>query len=509
MAEPNSPSASGAAAEEPNSIEMPNLSTADVLKIHKQMVGEIFNLAGKKRREHPECYAACVLKLQNTNVIRATEFAIWFNYANKVARSHNFYMIPATIAVTIAAVLNQKQTNVDPGGIPSVMNLFSKSSVWAYLGTAIEVWPRLKGARFLVKQADNRLERPTPGKTSGGRVCVHTNELDRVTPLMLLSTARINGWTTPVPGASWLKKGSDDCEQIIHRHKALEDGRKVIEKLGNRNFKQDDKIFVRAMKAWLSEPVIRILPEDIKNRCSQYDKDWLPTISASGEDLNKWRYKGEIEGPVASLMSHDIDWQDLAQKVQDRKSTKAIKTVVEFAETARAIRQSQKSYIAKVVSDLEEVRKTLFEQRSDCLSLKRVFGSALNQCFLNQETDGRRNILVGALQRLFDNIVYVVPENHALCRASIDMASIDMASKVDGTITQCIDFEVARAKVRHEQRLKSNHELTWRNERVDDIAKEVDSLEPGAASPDLILRSRINLILDLADATVILESLPR
>ncbi|KAF4944889.1 hypothetical protein FSARC_14549, partial [Fusarium sarcochroum] len=506
MEEQNPPSDYEAAAtKEPDSIHTPNLSAVVIRRIYNQMVSEIFKLAGRDPHDHPECFAACVLKVDSTEVIRASDFTTWgnhpllageldqFNRANKAGRSNVFYMIPATTAVTIAAVLNQKYINVDSCDISSAMNLFSKSNVWAYLGTAIDVWPQLADTQFLVKQHEKSSERPVVGKGAFGKVCVHTSEFDRITPLMLLSMARINGWVKPVPGASWLKKDAVDCEQIIHRRKALNDGKKVIEKLGNRKFKQDDKIFMRGMRAWLSEPVIRVLPDDIKN-----------PISASEEDLKKWKFMGKTEGTVASLISHDIDWQDLAHKVQDGKSTEAIKTVVEFAEKVRAIHQTRRNYISDAAPGLMEVRKTLLEQQSDCPPLQQVFGSALNQCFLSQETDGRKNILIGALQRLFDNIVYVVSRSHALCSAFLDLAS-----KADATIIPCLDLDVARAKARHQQRLKSNEELAWRNERVADIAKEVNSLEPGSTSPDSILRSRINLILDLADATILLESLPR
>lgn len=149
-----------------------------------------------------------------------------------------------------------------------------------------------------------------------------------------------------------------------------------------------------------------------------------------------------------------------------------------------------------------EIRKTLLENKADIPASQAVFSSALNQCFLSQEANGRKNILVGALQRLFDNIVDVVTIDHSLCSAFFDLAS-----NVDEVVISCIDLNVDRAKKRHQQRIKLNDELSCRNEVVTSVAETVTNLEPSSSTPGAILRSRICSILDSADALTIQESL--
>jgi hypothetical protein len=255
------------------------LSPSTIHRIQDQMVGEIFKLAGRDPKQHAACFAACVTLTETTKVVYATDMSTWLNdnpisiakvlddfkNSDRAAKASNICMISATTAVTIAAFLNQQHVYVDEKVNQHVTKEFSK--IWAYLGIAIDVWSQVEDSQFFIKTDPESLEYPVVRKISRGRFVVKTPETgEEITPLMLLATARLNDWVTPSPDASWLKKAKVDSEQIIHRRKALNDGKNVLEKLGNRKYKQNDKIFMREMKAWLSEPIIRVLPDDIKNR---------------------------------------------------------------------------------------------------------------------------------------------------------------------------------------------------------------------------------------------------
>ncbi|KAM0197057.1 hypothetical protein ACHAPI_005278 [Fusarium lateritium] len=485
------------------------LPPSTIHRIQDQMVSEIFKLAGRDPKQHTACFAACVKLTETTKVVYATDMSTWvkdnpisiakvlndFKNADRTAKTSNICMISATPAVAIAAALNQQHIYVDEKVNQCVTKEFSK--IWAYLGLAIDVWSQIEDSQFFVKTHPESSEFPVVRKISRGRFLVRTPETGQeITPLMLLATARLSGWVTPSPEASWLKKAKVDSEQIIHRRKALNDGKNVLEKLGNRKYKQNDKIFMREMKAWLSEPVIRVLPDDIKNRVC-----WLPTIDGAEEDLDVWRFPAKADATVATFFSDDIDWQKLALTIRDEDSTRAVKKLFQLAEEAREIQRSQKDYLPNAVPNLMEIRKTLLEGKADSAPSQAVFSSALNQCFLSQEANGRKNILVGALQRLFDNIVDVVPIDHSLCSAFFDLAS-----NLDEVVISCIDLNVDRAKKRHQHRLKLNDELTCRNEVVASVAETIVNLEPGSTTPGAILRSRICSILDSADALTIQES---
>ncbi|KAJ0137523.1 hypothetical protein HZ326_19519 [Fusarium oxysporum f. sp. albedinis] len=93
---------------------------------------------------------------------------------------------------------------------------------------------------------------------------------------------------------------------------------------------------------------------------------------------------GKTGATLASLVSDEIDWIQLAQQVNDAESTAAVKKLVELSD------------------------------KPGCQSFQQVFGPAWNECLLSQEADGTKNIIVGALQRLFDTIAYVFPRTHPM-----------------------------------------------------------------------------------------------
>uniref|UniRef100_A0A0D2XZ90 Uncharacterized protein n=1 Tax=Fusarium oxysporum (strain Fo5176) TaxID=660025 RepID=A0A0D2XZ90_FUSOF len=212
----------------------PPLSARTAQRIHEQVTREVFRLAGRDPDNHMECFKACIKTIENTKVIETTDYAIWesqepiasplkeFSNTNRTTKSGNFYTLSPTTVVAIAATLNLKHVIANSNvNNKHVVNTVSPSAVWAYLGIAINAWPQ---------------------------------------------TARFNGWVKSAPGAPCLKKRTVDAPQIIHRRQALSEGKEILEKLGNRKFKQNDPALIREVKAWLSEPIILVLPEEAKNR---------------------------------------------------------------------------------------------------------------------------------------------------------------------------------------------------------------------------------------------------
>ncbi|EMT70136.1 hypothetical protein FOC4_g10008581 [Fusarium odoratissimum] len=202
----------------PGTAQSP-LSARTAQRIHEQVTREVFRLA-------------CIKTIENTKVIETTDYAIWesqepiasplkeFSNTNRTTKSGNLYTLSATTVVAIAATLNLKHVIVNSNvNNKHVVNAVSPSAVWAYLGIAINAWPQ---------------------------------------------TA--NGWVKSAPGAPCLKKRTVDAPQIIHRRQSLSEGKEILEKLGNRKFKQNDPALIREVKAWLSEPIILVLPEEAKNR---------------------------------------------------------------------------------------------------------------------------------------------------------------------------------------------------------------------------------------------------
>jgi hypothetical protein len=229
----------------------------------------------------------------------------------------------------------------------------------------------------------------------------------------------------------------------------------------------------------------------------------LPVSDDADTDLSVWKYMGKTGATLASLVSDEIDWIQLAQQVNDAESTAAVKKLVELPDKAREIQNSQQNYLQEAIPDLMELRTTLLEQPG-CQSFQRVFGPAWNECLLSQEADGTKNIFVGALQRLFDTIAYAVPRTHPMYGAFLDMAS-----KMDIAVMSSLDLDLVRVKDRHQKRLNINDDLSYRNEIVANVAEAVGKLDRGSASQERLLRSKVCSILDAADALILKENLPR
>ncbi|CVL01053.1 uncharacterized protein FMAN_16191 [Fusarium mangiferae] len=487
----------------PDAAQQP-LSARTAQRIHEQVTREVFRLAGRDPDHHMECFKACLKTIEDTKVVEATDYAIWqsqepiasplkeFSNTNRTTKSSNFYMLSATTAVAIAAILNLKHVVINSNGnTKHIASAVSESAVWAYLGIAIDVWPQTGESQFFVKKSDEGSKSPTVGKVARGKFAVTTNiPGDTITPLMLLTMARFNGWIKSAPGAPCLKKGTVDAPQIIHRRQALSEGKEILEKLGNRKYKQNDPALIREVKAWLSEPIILA-------------KSWLPIIKDADTDLSVYKFMGKTGATLASLVSDEIDYIQLAQQVNDSESTAAVKKLVQLSDKAREIQNSLQNYLQEATPSLMELRTTLLE-KPGCQSFQQVFGPPWNECLLNQEADGTKNIIVGALQRLFDNIAYVVPRTHSLYGAFLDMAS-----KMDIAVMSSLDLDLVRAKDRHQKRLDINDDLSYRNEIMTNVAEAIGRLERGSASQERLLRSKLCSILDAADALILKENLPR
>nr|RBQ95408.1 hypothetical protein FVER53263_06918 [Fusarium verticillioides] len=215
------------------------LSARTAQRIHEQAIREVFRLAGRDPDHHMECFEACLKTIEDTTVVEATDYAIWesqeqiasalkeFSNTNRTTKSGNFYMLPATIAVAIAVVLNLKHVAINSNGNTNhIVSAVSESAVWAYLGIAIDVWPQTGESHFFVKKSDEDSKSPTVGKIARGKFAVTTNiPGDAITPLMLITMARFSGWIKTALGARCLKKGTVDAPQIIHRRQALSEGK--------------------------------------------------------------------------------------------------------------------------------------------------------------------------------------------------------------------------------------------------------------------------------------------
>lgn len=70
---------------------------------------------------------------------------------------------------------------------------------------------------------------------------------------------------------------------------------------------------------------------------------------------------GKTGATLASLVSDEIDWIQLAQQVNDAESTAAVKKLVELSDKVREIQNSQQNYLQEAIPNLMELRTALLE----------------------------------------------------------------------------------------------------------------------------------------------------
>ncbi|KAJ4013989.1 hypothetical protein NW752_005701 [Fusarium irregulare] len=84
---------------------------------------------------------------------------------------------------------------------------------------------------------------------------------------------------------------------VMTRKTAMAQAGDIVQRLGHRDYEQAE--LAPQMAEWLSEPVIRVLNEDHKNKvfmwCSQYDQQWLDTIRDANDDLDEYQYISSTE----------------------------------------------------------------------------------------------------------------------------------------------------------------------------------------------------------------------
>lgn len=87
----------------------------------------------------------------------------------------------------------------------------------------------------------------------------------------------------------------------------------------------------------------------------------MPIIKDADTELSVWKYIGKTGATLASLVSDEIDWIQLAQQVNDAESTAAVKKLVELSDKVREIQNSPQNYLQEAIPNLMELRTALLE----------------------------------------------------------------------------------------------------------------------------------------------------
>lgn len=114
-----------------------------------------------------------------------------------------------------------------------------------------------------------------------------------------------------------------EVTHVMTRDAAMAQARDIVQRLGHRDYEQ--AALVPQMAEWLSEPVIRVLSEDYKNKvfmwCSQYDQQWLDTIRESNDDLLEYRYVDTVQEPDALSITTDSIQESLLERIDVAKDS--------------------------------------------------------------------------------------------------------------------------------------------------------------------------------------------
>ncbi|RBR11680.1 uncharacterized protein FIESC28_08907 [Fusarium coffeatum] len=112
-----------------------------------------------------------------------------------------------------------------------------------------------------------------------------------------------------------------EATYVMTREKAMEKAGDIAIRLGNRGC--DQASLATGMAHWLSEPVIKVLSEEYKNKvfmwCAQHDETWLETVRSADEDLLEYQYVAMVEAPDAPTRTTDNTQEMIMERIDAAK----------------------------------------------------------------------------------------------------------------------------------------------------------------------------------------------
>ncbi|KAF9768908.1 hypothetical protein IL306_013757, partial [Fusarium sp. DS 682] len=161
------------------------------------------------------------------------------------------------------------------------------------------------------------------------------------------------------------------------REEALEQTGEHIGKMGKSKFL--DKLLKPAVSKWLSEPVLRVLPPEMKSSvhlwCQSHDPVWYNKISEFiDEDISEWEYTVEVPNRRKDMPWCGLGADILRFYVADLKSLRKGLPEQERREVVNKVRQGLTLFADfhdEKVNAMERDAQDLLQQERDSMDVER------------------------------------------------------------------------------------------------------------------------------------------
>ncbi|KAK7428900.1 hypothetical protein QQZ08_004514 [Neonectria magnoliae] len=255
------------------------------------------------------------------------------------------WMIDAPVAVAAAVAINYRQVVIPENS--RFISVLKEGKLWGLIGIAIDAWSQVGSKVFRTELHDDHgkfITRVTQGP--GGLPVVHALGYNQYTEVGLLIFGRLNeegnGPNRSRPPSLPLMKQVVGCNLTFFREPILKSFQGILAKLENRNHNQ--VVVANELRAFISVPMIRVLPGGIKtwlhDWCTKHAPEWLPHIQmAASQDLSVFTFVIQKEEIVAYLAWCDLRRQplkrywELTLGIENPNLKRAMQTVVARLQT--------------------------------------------------------------------------------------------------------------------------------------------------------------------------------
>lgn len=491
------------------------LDLQEVQTINEQMVREIFRMAGRRPTDHAGCFQACIQMVNDTSVIHATDFKKWegnpriqagldkLELAERSQIWGAIWMINAPVAVATAAALNLPRIRIPKDS--RLINAFDKKNLWAWIGHAIDFWSTLPGSIVSTFRHENivTLMHLRPTIDTGNALDHHTVSLFPSITLPLFVRSRTAEVERSPWAERWLQARMVSTVVTTRREEAMKKGERVLAKLGNGD--HDQGSLRDPINEWLNESIIRVLPEDVKEKLLvwslQHHSHWQTIITQASQDLiehDQVTCSREIFARLESQtpkgrLDHG---RCLVRVLENARSRAAMERLVFLMQKADARE-------FPVSADDWEAMTCVLEPKPS--HMQPLAQSPKSPLFMGPNDGRDRSGLARIMQQVFDASILVTPK----CPALVDVWMV-LLPMMDCTLLPSICLDGEKAK----QRWVLAKRQPWRRV-VDDGAFSKMATMVNKADPEGLLVAFMSFliympqILNERDSTLLEHCLQR
>ncbi|CCT63599.1 uncharacterized protein FFUJ_05254 [Fusarium fujikuroi IMI 58289] len=306
-----------------------DITAKELEKVYARMVDEVFKMAGFNKVDAITCFDKCVERLARGKPFSAStigDYKGWKavrKYVDLAVKLHRETLeavcIPAPQLISMIVLLNIRQVRIGTDRFlsqnPLFFRLFGRYNISQWLPLAIKFYRRLRNDIFIIENdgslGEPQIRKKTISKNEVWIVSANlsvdnprilpTPLVDRITLLepMINEDVAMSG----LNDSSMSESGDSDSSELVTlaltttRAEAIQKAGDLLQKLDQTGI--DQASLKPQLDGWLSEPHIRVMPEEVKNElyfwCAIHSPSWCALIhSCLHDDRETWDYETSV-----------------------------------------------------------------------------------------------------------------------------------------------------------------------------------------------------------------------